>query len=253
MVYSWNSTFNNSPAGSAFGSVIARVLRETKAAFYERFTVEHTIAEGASPQVEHTAGGCSVVGFKTEDEELLHVKTGTLIYEYENSKLYGYVVGGSPYTAGSFDHADYDNLDADDHTQYAQSLEDVTGALTVSAITNIDESAADNSLLVDSLHTGADHTPFTGTILLDYFNIAYVDVYPREVTELRGVGAQRVYAIETSIENIIAVIPHEWGPCLKFPVGLNSSDVGGKILSDSDYTTDYSTYPYRIFYLTDGV
>lgn len=176
MIYNWNSTFNSSPSGTAFGSVTAKAIRDTKSAFYERLQVEHAITEGATPIVTHEAGKTSVVGMRSTEDEALHTKVGTLIYDYEASALYAYSVGGNRETVGATDHASYANLDADDHPQYAQTISDVTGALTFESISGITTAEDDTALLATASHTSADHIPFVGEIDAAKLQLKYVDV-----------------------------------------------------------------------------
>lgn len=192
MVYTWSSQFNNSPSGSDFGSVLASNLRASKVAFYERLEAQHAIIEGVTPLVTHVPGSCSVVGFGSTEEELARTTPQTLFYDYETHKFYAYNLVGEPLRIGSFQHSEYTNRDADDHTQYAKDLSEVTGALTVDSITNLGTSGTEPYLLDETLHSASDHYPLSES--------SYKAPYRKLNTETIAVSATIIEAlVETSL------------------------------------------------------
>ncbi len=117
MTYSWNQTFEGFPAGSSQGHTMGLALRRLKGAFYERFIVEHTITESATPTVVHPVGECGIVFIVGEDD----------------TPLSEYIDGGLQYKAPAFyrdtgsaladflpvSHADFTDLTTDaEHPQY---------------------------------------------------------------------------------------------------------------------------------------
>lgn len=117
MTYLWNQTFEGFPAGSSQGHTMGEALRRLKAAFYERFIVEHTITESATPTSVHPVGECGVV----------------LLVEEDDTPLSEYIDGALQYKAPAFyrdtgsaltqflplSHADFTDLETDaEHPQY---------------------------------------------------------------------------------------------------------------------------------------
>jgi len=161
MTYTWNSNFDAFPSGSDFGSVSGRVIRETKAAFYERFIVEHDLTEGASPTATHLPGKTSIVGFGDAQDELFRTQTPqTLFWQYEDEYLYAYDEDSNPFTVATFKHSGLVGRSDDDHTQYAQDISDVTGALTIDTVEDLDNTGAVAPfLLLTESHVYTDHIP----------------------------------------------------------------------------------------------
>ena len=161
MTYSWNQTFEGFPAGSSQGHTMGLALRRLKGAFYERFIVEHTITESATPTVLHLVGECGIV----------------LIVEEDDTPLSEYIDGGIQYKAPAFyrdtgsalsailsnDHGAYVGLGDDDHPQYVKLAGGTyTGGLNIDKVTGLSTTGTDftstdpNRILSEGGHSAVD-------------------------------------------------------------------------------------------------
>jgi len=117
MTYNWNTPFEGFPAGSKQGLTMGEALRQVKGAFYERFIVEHTITESATPTSVHDLGQCGIV-LIVDDEDTptsLFVDGGM---QFQSPALYR-DSGSALLKALSDEHGDYTDLTEDaDHPQY---------------------------------------------------------------------------------------------------------------------------------------
>lgn len=129
MIYRWNQSFEAYPPGSYRGNTMGEALRRMKAAFYERFIVEHEITEGSNPTVLHRLGECSVIKILDSDDtpSSEYVEGGL---QYKQPGLY-WDSGSELYPAVIADHGNYTGLDDDDHPQYVKVS---GGSLDVNAI-----------------------------------------------------------------------------------------------------------------------
>lgn len=161
MTYNWNQAFESYPPGSYRGSTMGEGLRRNKAAFYERFIVEHEITEGATPTAVHRLGECGVVQMvPAEDTPLSNYVEGAL--QYHPPGIY-WDDGSALQHAIPLDHGEYDGLSDDDHPQYLKvSGGSVSGDLHVDAVTNSSTTATSyissypNRLLNKGAHEGVD-------------------------------------------------------------------------------------------------
>lgn len=117
MTYDWNRAFEGFPAGSKQGLTMGEALRNLKAAFYERFIVQHTISEGATPTSLHDVGECGIVYvYGSGDTPISKYVEGAL--QYKDPAFY-YDTGSALTKILSNEHTDYVGLTTDaDHPQY---------------------------------------------------------------------------------------------------------------------------------------
>ena len=129
MTYDWNQSFESYPPGSYRGNTMGDGLRRTKGAFYERYIVEHDIAESASPTVLHRLGRCSIVRrFGSGDpvvssyvEGALGSRGQTLYWDSGSAMAMAYVLV----------HGTLTGLLQDDHPQYVKVAGDSVNSPTV--------------------------------------------------------------------------------------------------------------------------
>lgn len=137
MLYVWNQQFESYPPGSYRGNTMGKALRRMKAAFYERFIVEHEISEGESPTVIHKLGECGIVQIVEDDETpSSNYVSGSL--QYQNGILY--YDDGSELHEDNFEleHDLLNGLDDDDHPQYIKvSGDTATGSLRVDGVSGL--------------------------------------------------------------------------------------------------------------------
>lgn len=115
MTYNWNTTFEGFPAGSKQGLTMGEALRNLKGAFYERYIVDHTISEGATPTSIHNLGACAIVHIEEDTPTSLFID-GAL--QYKSPAFYrdtgSALVGFLPES-----HSDFTDLTTDaEHPQY---------------------------------------------------------------------------------------------------------------------------------------
>lgn len=156
MTYTWNQAFESFPPGSYRGNTMGEGVRRIKAAFYERFIVNHIITESATPTVLHKLGMCSILAHIPNDE--------TPLSNYVEGALQ-FTTPGLKYDNGSAledvvpkDHGIYTLLDADDHPQYIKIAGDTLNVnISVERIVNLSTDVTDYDSSSDNVMSADGH------------------------------------------------------------------------------------------------
>lgn len=166
MIYVWNTSFEGFPAGSKQGNTMGEALRRLKAAFYERYIIDHTISEGAAPTSIHNLGQCTIVHIEEDTPASLYIDGGL---QYKSPAFYR--DDGSALTDFLPDtHTEFTDLTTDvEHPQYVPvaggdvsangltwTLDNLTGLETAGEQYNARSGSVDQAAVQGGLaHTSA--------------------------------------------------------------------------------------------------
>lgn len=172
MDFIWNSAFEGFPSNSDFGSIMGAVTRDTKAAFEERFSVEHNLDYSSDANCTHKEGECTVVVVGEDAKVPKQVDGGV---HHKNGVLFRESASGAMESAAAGDHASMQNKSPDHHPQYFRidGTDSLNFELTVDSLENLpteyDGGESNNQVLSRGQHIGTgdpDGTKHT----LDSFN-----------------------------------------------------------------------------------